>query len=138
VLVQTRCPDHHALVHAARHDTEGFLAEELALRQSPPAPPVLALVNLVVSGLDEIEVGAAAARVADWCQRIIEKHRLPVAVLGPAPCPVARIKERWRWHAVLRGPSRDLGRLVRTAARSLARRRREPVIVIDRDPVSML
>ena len=138
VLVQTRCPDHHALVHAARHDTEGFLMEELALRQNPPAPPVQSLVNLVVSGLHEIEVGATAARVADWCQRIIERHGLPVVVLGPAPCPVARIKERWRWHAVLRGPSRDLGRLVRTAARSLARRRREPAIVIDRDPVSML
>ncbi|MGE5926593.1 MAG: primosomal protein N' [Gemmatimonadota bacterium] len=138
VLVQTRCPDHHALVHAARHDTEGFLAAELALRESPPAPPVLALVNLVVSGLNEIEVGATAARVADWCQRLIDRHALPVTVLGPAPCPVARIKERWRWHAVLRGPSRELGRIVRTAARSLARGRREPAIVIDRDPVAML
>lgn len=138
VLVQTRCPDHHALVHAAEHDTEGFLAAELALRESPPAPPVLALVNLVVSGLDEIEVGVTAARVADWCQRLIDRHALPVTVLGPAPCPVARIKEHWRWHAVLRGPSRELGRIVRTAARSLGRRGREPAIVIDRDPVSML
>ncbi|HEX6645223.1 MAG TPA: primosomal protein N', partial [Gemmatimonadales bacterium] len=138
VLVQTRCPDHHALVHAAQHDTEGFLAAELALRQSPPAPPVVALVNLVVSGLDEIEVGATAAKLADWAQRVIARHGLPVDVLGPAPCPVSRIKERWRWHAVLRGPSRDLGRVVRSAARSVARRRREPAIVIDRDPVSML
>jgi primosomal protein N' (replication factor Y) len=138
VLVQTRCPDHHALVHAAQHDTEGFLEAELALRQDPPAPPVLALVNLVVSGLNEIEVGATAARVADWCQRVVDRHGLAIAVLGPAPCPVARIKERWRWHAVLRGPSRDIGRLVRTAARTFSRRRREPVIVIDRDPVSML
>lgn len=138
VLVQTRCPDHHALVHAAQHDTEGFLEAELALRQDPPAPPVLALVNLVVSGLNEIEVGATAARVADWCQRVVDRHGLSVAVLGPAPCPVARIKERWRWHAVLRGPSREIGRLVRTAARSFSGRRREPAIVIDRDPVSML
>ncbi|HEU4829245.1 MAG TPA: hypothetical protein VFT04_08610, partial [Gemmatimonadales bacterium] len=69
---------------------------------------------------------------------VIDRNELPVVVLGPAPCPVARIKERWRWHAVLRGPSRDLGRIVRTAARGLARRRREPAIVIDRDPVSML
>jgi primosomal protein N' (replication factor Y) len=138
VLVQTRCPDHHALVYAADHDTEGFLAAELALRQSPPAPPVVALVNLVVSGLDELDVGATAARLADWAGRVIERHELSVAVLGPAPCPVSRIKERWRWHVVLRGASRDLGRIVRTAARSFARRRREPAIVIDRDPVSML
>ncbi|HLS48157.1 MAG TPA: primosomal protein N', partial [Gemmatimonadales bacterium] len=138
VLVQTRCPGHHSLVHASRHDTIGFLEQELTLRQSPPAPPVLALVRLVVSGLDEIETGSTAARLAEWCQRLIDRHGLPVTVLGPAPCPVTRIKERWRWHAVLRGPSPDLGRIVRPAARRLAKRGREPAIIIDRDPVSML
>ena len=41
VVVQTRQPTHHALVRAAEHDAEGFLAEELALRASrrPIRPP---------------------------------------------------------------------------------------------------
>jgi primosomal protein N' (replication factor Y) len=43
VIVQTRQPLHHALVHATSHDVIGFLAEELALRQSPPYPPETSL-----------------------------------------------------------------------------------------------
>ena len=138
VVVQTRSPAHHALTFASRHDTVGFLEAELALRQSPPAPPVLALVNLVASGEDEKQVGLTAAKLADWYGRVVQRLDLPVAVLGPAPCAITRIKDRWRWHVVLRGPSPALGRLVRRTARVLARRRSPVAVIIDRDPVSML
>ncbi len=137
VLVQTRHPTHHALVWAARHDTERFLEVEHELRRSPPYPPETSLVNLVVSGPGDTEVGRRAAQVADWCQALLDRYPMPIAILGPAPCPLARIKDRWRWHVLLKGPSRDLGRVVRYAARRLGRVGRTRV-VIDRDPVSVL
>jgi primosomal protein N' (replication factor Y) len=137
VLVQTRHPAHHALVWAARHDAVGFLEQERALRVAPPYPPTTALVNLVVSGTNEQEVGGRAAGLADWCHNLIDRYTLPLSVLGPAPCPLARIKDRWRWHVLLKGPSEELGKVVRYAARRLPRSRKTRV-VIDRDPVSLL
>lgn len=137
VLVQTRHPTHHALVRAGEHDVEGFLREERKLRESPPYPPATSLVNLVCSGPDEREVSRRAAWLADWCTALIEKHRLAITVLGPAPCPLVRIKERWRWHVLLKGPSESLGRVVRYAARRL-KREGKTRLVIDRDPVSLL
>jgi primosomal protein N' (replication factor Y) len=137
VLVQTRHPTHHALRWAGNHDTEGFLREERALRESPPYPPATSLVNLVCSGPDEREVGRRAAGVADWCTSLIQRHQLPITVLGPAPCPLVRIKDRWRWHVLLKGPPESLGRVVRYAARRLKREGKTRV-VIDRDPVSLL
>jgi primosomal protein N' (replication factor Y) len=137
VLVQTRHPTHHALVWARQHDTEGFLRQERELRVDPPYPPTTSLVNLLVSGPDEGEVGRRAAVVADWCTALIERYQLPISVLGPAPCPLVRIKDRWRWHVLLKGPPKSLGRVVRYAARSL-RREGSTRIVIDRDPVSLL
>jgi primosomal protein N' (replication factor Y) (superfamily II helicase) len=137
VLVQTRHPAHHALVRAAAHDTDGFVREERALRESPPYPPETALVNLLVSGTDERAVGRHAAELAEWCEALLASYELPVTLLGPAPCPLARIKDRWRWHVLLKGRSEVLGRVVRYAARRLART--GPVrVVIDRDPVSLL
>jgi primosomal protein N' (replication factor Y) len=137
VLVQTRHPTHHALTHAARHDTQGFIAEERVLRQAPPYPPETALVNLVVSGPDQSATGARAARVADWCQGLEDRYRLGLTVLGPAPCPLARIKERWRWHVLLKGEGPALGRVVRYAARRLTQA--GPVrVILDRDPVTLL
>jgi primosomal protein N' (replication factor Y) len=137
VLVQTRHPAHHALVRAAAHDTEGFVREERALRESPPYPPEIALVNLLVSGTDEREVGRHAAELADWCGALLARYELPVTLLGPAPCPLARIKDRWRWHLLLKGRSEVLGRVVRYAAQRLSRAG-DVRVVIDRDPVSLL
>jgi primosomal protein N' (replication factor Y) len=137
VLVQTRNPRHPALVHAAAHDTEGFLADELRTRQWPAYPPTVALANLVASGLDEPAVGRRAAELADWCQALLARHALALEVLGPAPCALARIKDRWRWHVMLRGDAQALGRLLRYAARRLPRGR-EVRVIIDRDPSSVL
>jgi primosomal protein N' (replication factor Y) len=137
VLIQTRHPTHHALVWAAQHDTDGFLREEGAQRETPAYPPMAALVNLIYSGPEEREVSRRTAGLADWCTGLIRKHALPIAVLGPAPCPLVRLKDRWRWHVLLRGPSESLGRVVRYAARRL-KREGATRLVIDRDPVSLL
>jgi primosomal protein N' (replication factor Y) len=137
VLVQTRHPGHHALRWAQQHDTEGFLAEERTLRESPPYPPATSLVNLIVSGTEEAAAGRHAAALADWCGALVDRYALPIEVLGPAPCPLARIKDRWRWHVVLKGPSDALGRVVRYAARRLPRGK-EVRVVLDRDPSSMM
>ena len=109
VLVQTRHPAHHALVWAAQHDAEGFLREERALRESPPYPPATALVNLLVSGTDERGGGRARGGAGRLVRGLVAKYALPVTLLGPAPCPLARIKDRWRWHVLLKGPSEALG-----------------------------
>ncbi|HTS89168.1 MAG TPA: primosomal protein N' [Gemmatimonadales bacterium] len=137
VVVQTRSPHHYALAAAAQHDAAGFIARELAERREPPYPPITALVNLLVSGEDEMRVSDAAGEVGAWCRRLVDGQRLAVEVLGPAPAPLARIKSRWRWHVVLRGAGEELGRVVRYAATRLPRPAGASVS-IDRDPMSLL
>ncbi len=137
VIVQTRNPEHHALVHAAAHDAPGFLAEERRYREAPAYPPCTALVNLLVSGEDPDLVAVHAGEVGEWCDALVQRRLPRLLLLGPAPCPVARIKTRWRWHLLLKGEPRDLGQLVRYAASRLPARRGVRV-AIDRDPVSLL
>lgn len=137
VLIQTRRPEHHALVRAVDHDVDGFLVEERRQRESPPWPPVVALANLIVSGRVEAAVSGRAASLVDWCDELIRRQGLALETLGPAPCPVARIKDRWRWHAVVKGPPDDLGRFVRVVAPRLGEEAGVR-IVLDRDPVSLL
>jgi len=137
VLVQTRNPDHPALRFAVRHDTEGFWEAERAQRADPPYPPETALVNVVASGGDEAAVSRECARATDWLAELVRHHQLPVQVLGPAPCPIEKVKDRFRWHLVLRGPDQALGRIVRYAASRLEGGEKVR-LTIDRDPVSML
>ena len=137
VILQTRRPEHHAIVWAARHDAAGFLAEERRQREHPPYPPFLSLVHVVVSGPLEEDVSRRAAALGDWCNGVAAKHGLAVQVLGPAPCPIARIKGRWRWHVLLKGMGESLGPMVRALAPRVGTD--GPIrIVLDRDPVSLL
>ncbi|HEX5818365.1 MAG TPA: primosomal protein N' [Gemmatimonadales bacterium] len=138
VVVQTRSPKHHALACAAGHDTDAFLAAEREQRRVPAYPPFVAIANVLLSGPEEVPVADAATRIADWCAKLVVARGLTLAVLGPAPCPLARLKERWRWHVVLKGPQREVGAFVRYASRRLPKLPGDVRAVVDRDPVSLL
>ncbi len=137
VIVQTQSPEHPALRLAARHDTEGFWAAEGAARKDPLYPPELSLVNVVLSGVEEAAVSREAAKATAWAVALVDRHAIPATVLGPAPCPIEKIKDRFRWHFLIKGPPEALGRVVRYAATRLEAGR-DVRLAIDRDPVSLL
>src|SRR5882672_4525290 len=130
VFVQTRAPDHHAIRAAAAHSVSQFAAAELPLR-SPPNPlypPRTGLVRFVISHQDNARAAELAEKVASWLRRAVP------SVLGPAPCPLMRLKGKWRWHVLAKSAEpRVLGRVVR-AWRAKAHRD----VTVDRDPVSLL
>ena len=138
VIVQSRQPDHPALTHAAAHDTEGFLTRELAARRSPAYPPSTALARVVATGGDQREVTERAGEFGAWCERAIARSGRPLLVLGPAPCPIERIRDQWRVHLLVKGPALDLAAWVRTVGPRLAGRRGAVRLSLDRDPVSLL
>ncbi len=141
VLIQTRRPEHHAVRCAVTHDARAFVEAELAARRAPAYPPFVRLANVVISGADESITSARAIETADWTRALLRDRGIrDVEVVGPAPCPIHRIKERWRWHFFLRTPrSGLLTRLVRFVAERAPAARDESVrLVVDRDPVALL
>jgi len=136
VFVQTRAPDHHAIRAAAAHSVSQFAAAELPLRSppNPPYPPRTGLVRFVIATDDHARTADLAERVATWLRRAGERVDGALTVLGPAPCPLMRLKGKWRWHVLAKSAEpRVLGRVVR-AWRAKAHR----AVTVDRDPVSLL
>ncbi len=137
VVVQTRHPDHHAIRAAAAHSVRAFAAAELPLRTPPqPAyPPTVGLVRFVASAREADRAAALADRVAGWLRRANAGTLAgALTVLGPAPCALARLEGRWRWHVLAKAAEpRVLGRVVR-AWRAMGR----SGVTVDRDPVSLL
>ena len=136
VFVQTRAPDHHAIRAAAAHSVEQFVAAELPLRSppNPPYPPRTGLVRFVIATDDHARTADLAEKVASWLRRAAERLDGVLTVLGPAPCPIMRLKGSWRWHVLAKSDEpRVLGRVVR-AWRARAHR----AVTVDRDPVSLL
>jgi primosomal protein N' (replication factor Y) len=139
VLIQTRLPSHHAVRCALTHDYATFVREELEGRVTPAYPPNLRLANIVFSGTNDRATAALAMKGADWIRELIEKQTAgEVVLVGPAPCPIERVKTRWRWHVLLK--SQHPGELTRVG-RYFMERFKVPAalrVTLDRDPVALL
>jgi primosomal protein N' (replication factor Y) (superfamily II helicase) len=140
VFIQTRVPAHHAVRCALEHDYEAFVREEFDGRVKPPYPPNVRIANVVFSGTTEDATERLASRCAAWLHALVAKVGSPVTIVGPAPSPVERIKNRWRWHLLLKSDHpRDLTRVLRyLAERFDVPKGAQLRLTIDRDPVSLL
>ncbi len=71
VLVQTIAPEARSIVHAARHDSDGFLAGELERRRALGYPPFSHLIRIVCSAVEPQPARAAAIAVREaLCERL--------------------------------------------------------------------
>jgi primosomal protein N' (replication factor Y) (superfamily II helicase) len=100
VVVQTYYPDHYAILAATTHDYAAFAERELKYRRWMHYPPFGALANVLVQSQKLEEAAGWAALSASICSktRISEGCR----VLGPCTAPIARIKNVYRFHMILK------------------------------------
>jgi len=133
VFVQTHMPEHPVMIALAAGDRDGFYEIEAEMRREAGMPPFGRLVALVVSGEDEAEVDRVAFSLGRNAPRSED-----VAVLGPAPAPLALLRGRHRRRLLLRASS---GVRVQPLTRAWLERVETPASVrihIDVDPISFM
>ena len=104
VVLQTCFPEHYAVQFAAAHDFRGFYDKELRYRSWMHYPPFNAVANVLVRGEELDDVLKFAGLVGRWFENT---SHVGVRVLGPAPAPIARLKRDYRYHFLLKSPSRE-------------------------------
>lgn len=105
VIVQTFNPEHFCIQAAARHDYETFSEVELSVRRQYGYPPFRRLVKLVYEHHDRYSAQVEAMALADALERAIQARRLPETdLVGPAPAFMERLRGRYRWQIIVRGP----------------------------------
>jgi primosomal protein N' (replication factor Y) len=135
VLVQTYSPENSAIRHAAAHDYLGFVSEEMPRRREHGVPPFGRIVRLIARGAREADVQSYLEGLAEALRKEAEPT---VRLLGPAPAPVAKIRNSYRFHLQLRaGSHRPLQALLKTVLPGCAPPH-DVELAVDVDPVSML
>jgi primosomal protein N' (replication factor Y) len=127
VLVQTMSPQTGCLLHAAAHDANAFLAEEIERRRALRYPPFSTLIAVAAS--------APAQEDADRATAIVAAGLGHLDVLGPAP--LFRLKDLCRSRLVVKAVEREaavaaVGEAVRGVAAD--RRLRGVKLSVDVDP----
>jgi primosomal protein N' (replication factor Y) (superfamily II helicase) len=104
VILQTYFQDHYAVQYAAHHDFTGFYEKELRFRSWMHYPPYSALANVLIRS-DKLEEALQwSGTLGKWFEQT--RHE-GVRVLGPAAAPILRLKRDYRYHFVLKSPSRE-------------------------------
>ena len=104
VILQTYFQDHYAVQYAARHDFIGFYEKELRFRSWMHYPPYSALANVLVRSDNLDDALKWSGTLGKWFDNT--RHE-GVRVLGPAAAPIMRLKRDYRYHFVLKSPSRE-------------------------------
>ena len=105
-VIQTYTPGNDVIQCAARQDYEGFYQGEIRMRQLRRYPPFADLFTLTVSGAEEGSVLRAAVQVREQLRRLCAAPEMAASqpeVLGPAPAPVLKVNNRFRYRCVLVG-----------------------------------
>lgn len=101
VLIQTGSPSQYAIARAAQHDYLGFAKEELAHRRALKVPPYAHLARVILRGPKDEEVREYATKVGEVMRAAAKELSSDIKILGPAPCPVTRLKANFRYHLQL-------------------------------------
>ncbi len=131
VLVQTMAPQARSILHAAAHDSDGFLAGELQRRRALDYPPFASLIRVVCAAERTSRARAAAEAIRSALDGA------PGSVLGPAA--LFRLRGRERQVLVVKTPPKQrqatiglLGAAVQRVAETRAHK--GVVFAVDVDP----
>ena len=132
VILQTFFQDHYAVQYAAQHDFIGFYEKELRFRSWMHYPPYSALANVLIRSDKLDEALRWSGLIGKWFDAT--RHE-GIRVLGPAAAPIVRLKRDYRYHFVLKSPSREklnaLLRAMLTHAAQLKIPRTQVIVDVD-------
>jgi primosomal protein N' (replication factor Y) len=141
VIIQTYAPDHYVFHYLPSHDYKGFFAAELEFRRALNYPPFSRLVSLLVDGPKLVDVESKAKKLGQALRDMHQSHPKyceQIEVLGPAPAPIEKLRNRYRWQLLLKGKQISPLLEIANLARDLLPRSRSVRLHVDVDPYSML
>jgi len=138
VVVQTYYPEHYAILAASTHDYLSFVERELKYRRWMHYPPFGVLANVLVQSPKLEEAAGWAATLG---KHLVQSQSSgAVRVLGPCTAPIARIKNIYRFHLILKATSRKAlnaalrGMLAHADSASIPRRN----LIVDVDALRLM
>lgn len=99
-VIQTFTPENEVIKYAAAQDYDAFYEREIALRRLTNSPPFTQLYCLSVSGLDEQLVLICCRELKSALENSLSDIK-GLSVLGPAPAPVVKVKNRFRYRVFI-------------------------------------
>jgi len=103
VIVQTYNPDNFAIECSKKQNFDMFYETEIELRKQLKYPPFCDIISIGLTDTDESKIKNVSEKLYKYISSYIEKEKLGILVYKPLPCPIDKIKNRYRWRIILKG-----------------------------------
>jgi len=140
VIIQTMQPDHYAVALAARQGYAELIETELKIRSEIGFPPFSRLILIIIENPNNHRAQQSGIELCDginhWCRRYDTDRT--VTVLGPAPAPLEKLRDTYRWQVLLK--SEHFAQLHGVTDWILTgfKTRSDTTILVDIDPENMM
>jgi primosomal protein N' (replication factor Y) len=138
VIIQTYDPEYSSLVYSQKNDYSGFAKNELGHRKELSYPPFGKVASVRIQSNDPRKLKKYCDQFADLATQIQKKHKTwassHLQVLGPAQAPIFKLKNKYRYHVLLKASQQQI---IREFYRILAAHLEPPSgvqVTIDVDP----
>lgn len=103
VIIQTYKPEHYAIRCAVNGDLQRFYEEDTKMRKIFYYPPFARMATVVGSSTQYRELAQFMHALYEAFRTFMKEHQLlDIALIGPSPCRILRIKDEYRMQIVLK------------------------------------
>ena len=136
VVIQTFNPDNSAIKNMSKYDIKGFYAEQMKIRKELNYPPFSSLLQVVIQDADLKKCEKTAQRAADEIKKAINAGGFRnIRILGPAPSPLVKIRNKYRYSIILKGNS---AAELNTVGKHVKKKSKGGGVAVIVDPLSLL
>lgn len=142
VVIQAYNTEHESLMYAKNHDYVGFAEHELLNRSPLKYPPFQKMISFRIQSMSQDKAQSTAKHILARGQAL--KDKFPqfyshIEVLGPAASPLAKLKNQYRYHLIVKGQkSIELNQFARQILSDEKWIPTQVKVLVDVDPMSLL
>jgi len=103
VIVQTYNPENFAIECSKEQNFKIFYETEIELRKQLKYPPFCDIISIGLTDTDEYKIKNVSDKLYKYINSYIKKENLNMLIYKPLPCPIDKIKNRYRWRIILKG-----------------------------------
>ena len=103
VIIQTYNPENFAIECSKKQDYDMFYETEIELRKQLKYPPFCDIISIVLTDTEETKIQNISDKIYKNINKNIKLQNVDLQVYKPLPCPIDKIKNRYRWRIILKG-----------------------------------
>ena len=103
MIIQTYNPENFAVLCSKEQNYDKFYETEIELRKQLKYPPFCDIISIGLTDTDEGKIKRVSEKLYAILNKNIKEKNSNVILYRPLPCPIDKIKNRYRWRMIIKG-----------------------------------